>query len=84
VRRRRQISSPNGSIANLFVTRKSLVTRNSESAFSVPFPAADDRIDLTRMQIKSRRWKGAGCGSNGIICRHRRRERSLDYFWTFA
>jgi hypothetical protein len=38
------MSSPNGSIANLFVTRKSLVARNSGYAFSVPFPVEDDGI----------------------------------------
>jgi hypothetical protein len=61
------MSSASGSIANLFVTRKSLVTRNSESAFSVPFPVADDRTGGVTMQIKSRRWKGAGSGSNEIF-----------------
>jgi hypothetical protein len=32
------MSLPNGSIANLLVTRKSLVTRNLEDPFPVPFP----------------------------------------------
>jgi hypothetical protein len=60
----------NGSIANLFVTRKSLVARNSGYAFSVPLRAGDDRIGQTAVQIKSRRWKGAGSGSNEIFfCR---------------
>jgi hypothetical protein len=43
--------SPNGSIANLFVARKSLVARNSESAFSVPF-AGRGRQDCFRRPYK--------------------------------
>jgi hypothetical protein len=54
------MSAPNGSIANLLVTCKSLVTRNLRCPFPVPFPDADDRLGGTGMQIKSRRWKGAG------------------------
>jgi hypothetical protein len=68
------MSSPNGSIANLFVTRKSLVTRNSGFAFSVPLPAVDDRIGWTGKQIKSRRWKGAGVGWKNFFRRDRRRD----------
>jgi hypothetical protein len=32
------MSLPNGSIANLLVTRKSLITRNLEDPSPVPFP----------------------------------------------
>jgi hypothetical protein len=56
------MSLPNASIANLLVTCKSLVTRNLQCPFPVPFPDADDRLAATRTQIKSRRWMGAGSG----------------------
>jgi hypothetical protein len=61
------MSLPNGSIANLLVTCKSLVTRNLRCPFPVPFPDADDRLGGTRTQIKSRRWKGAK--PHGLILR---------------
>jgi hypothetical protein len=78
------MSSLNGSIANLFVTRKSLVTRNSGFAFSVPLPAVEDRIGWTGKQIKSRRWKGAGSGSNEIFWPRSAARKSRDYFCPFA
>jgi hypothetical protein len=55
------MSLPNGSIANLLVTRKSLITRNLECPSPVPFPQdwSDERANK-----KSRRWKGAGVGRN--------------------
>jgi hypothetical protein len=56
------MSSPNGSIANLLVTCKSLFTGNLQHAFPVPFLNSDDSIKRTRTQLKSRRWNGAGVG----------------------
>jgi len=38
---RRQMSLPNGSIANLLVTRKSFIASNLESPSPVPFPYGD-------------------------------------------
>jgi hypothetical protein len=79
------MSLPNGSIANLLVTCKSLVIRNLRCPFPVPFPDADDRLGGTGMQIKSRRWKGAGIGSENFSRRDWGREdRLIDYFWMFA
>jgi hypothetical protein len=78
------MSLPNGSIANLLVTCKSLVTRNLRCPFPVPFPDADDRLGGTGMQIKSRRWKGAGIGSKNFSRDWGREDRLSDYFCMFA
>jgi hypothetical protein len=75
--------SPNGSIANLFVTRKSLVTRNSGSGFSVPFRCG--RQDwLDRQANKKPALEGAGSGSNEIFWPRSAARRPRDYFCTFA
>jgi hypothetical protein len=61
------MSSPNGSIANLFVTCKSLFTGNLRRGFPVPFLSLDDSIKTTRTQTKSRRWNGAGVGLKDVV-----------------
>ena len=71
------MSLPNGSIANLLVTRKSLVARNLRHVpFLFRFPYGEGLADESankkagagrgasaEAEIKSRRWKGAGMGS---------------------
>jgi hypothetical protein len=67
------MSLPNGSIANLFVTRKSLITSNLECPSPVPFPIRTGGLVDGRANkkagaggapavagIRNRRWKGAG------------------------
>jgi hypothetical protein len=54
------MSLPNGSIANLLVTRKSLITRNLESPSPIPFPK--DWSKST--EIKKPTLEGAGVGRN--------------------
>jgi len=67
------MSAPNGSIANLLVTRKSLIAPNLESPSPVPFPyEREDGLDDSANKkagagrapalagIRNRRWKGAG------------------------
>jgi hypothetical protein len=53
------MSAPNGSIANLFVTRKSLVARNSGWPFPVPsrygMLASDDDAKTKQPALKARR-----------------------------
>jgi hypothetical protein len=72
------MSLPNGSIANLLVTRKSFIASNLECACPVPFPIRTGGLGLMSAQIKkagagrapalagirNRRWKGAGVDRN--------------------
>jgi hypothetical protein len=59
------MSLPNGSIANLLVTRKSLIIRNLDHtqlgmSLSCSVSHTDERIGGMSAQIKkSRRWKGS-------------------------
>jgi hypothetical protein len=55
---------PNGSIANLLVTRKSLITRNLEYPLLFRFPYGREDWSDERANKKSRRWKSAGVGRN--------------------
>jgi hypothetical protein len=55
------MSSPNGSIANLLVTRKSLFAGNLQDAFPVPFLNSDDSI------------KGRAANKKPALGRRRRR-----------
>jgi hypothetical protein len=78
--------SPNGSIANLFVARKSLrTTQLGIRLFCSVSRGRNDRVGEAASKIKSRRLKKAPAAArHGTLPRVRGKERSLDYFWVFA
>jgi hypothetical protein len=84
-RRRRQMSSSNGSIANLLVTRKSLVSRNLEVRFLFRFPVLENTAAGRRREIKKPAPKGAGIVSRDFFPPNLAARGSLDnYFWMLA
>jgi hypothetical protein len=78
------MSAPNGSIANLLVTRKSLIAPNLESPSPVPFPyGREDGLDES-----ANKKAGAGRAPDGLKGffppRLAARGSLDDYFWMFA
>jgi hypothetical protein len=98
-RRQRQMLLPNGSIANLSVTRKTFDASNDEKLVMRALRSrsrSDSRgcarlgkkrgEDRNRSQKikKSRRLKGAGVGSKRLFAPRSAAIRSPDYFWMLA